>query len=144
MNALPQPLADRAASKAVVVGAGIVGAATALNLQRKGFTLTVYDLDPAAVATLAEQGAKAAGSVEPTAVLKALKSANSPEFVFGGGQWWGSQLWGQDNAVVGRWPVVVVEGGKARIKEYRSVSGWLEKNKDVLIKHMKELGLRTV
>jgi hypothetical protein len=40
--------------------------------------------------------------------------------------------------------VVVVENGKARIQEYRSVSGWLEKNKDVLIKHMKELGLRTV
>ena len=90
------------------------------------------------------EGARAAGSVEPTDVLKSLKSAKNPEFVFGGGQWWGSQLWGLDNAVVGRWPVVVVEGGKARIKEYRSVSGWLEKHKDVLIKHMKELGLRTV
>ena len=56
----------------------------------------------------------------------------------------GSQLWGQDNAVVGRWPVVVVENGKARIKEFRSVSGWLDKHTDVLIKHMKELGLRTV
>ena len=90
------------------------------------------------------EGARAAGSIEPTDVLKALKSAKKPEFVFGDGRWWGSQLWGQDNAVVGRWPVVVVEGGKARIKEYRSVSGWLDKNKAVLIKHMKELGLRTV
>jgi len=90
------------------------------------------------------EGAKIAGSVEPTEVLKALKFTLNPEFVFGGGQWWGSQLWGRDNAVVGRWPVVVVENGKARIQEYRSVSGWLKKNKDVLIKHMKELGLRTV
>jgi len=90
------------------------------------------------------QGAKAAGSVEPTDVLKSLKFTINPAFVFGGGQWWGSQLWGQDNAVVGRWPVVVVENGKARIKEFRSVSDWLAKNKDVLIKHMKELGLRTV
>jgi branched-chain amino acid transport system substrate-binding protein len=90
------------------------------------------------------EGAKQAGSVEPTAVLKALKSNKNPEFVFGGGQWWGSQLWGQDNSVVGRWPVVVVENGKARIKEFRSVSSWLAKNKNVLIKHMKELGLRTV
>jgi len=90
------------------------------------------------------EGAKQAGSVEPTKVTQALKSNNSPEFVFGGGKWWGSQLWGQDNAVVGRWPVVVVENGKARIQEFRSVSGWLEKNKAVLIKHMKELGLRTV
>jgi len=90
------------------------------------------------------EGAKQAGSVEPKAVTKALKSNSNPEFVFGGGKWWGSQLWGQDNAVVGRWPVVVVQNGKARIQEYRSVSGWLDKNKDVLIKHMKELGLRTV
>ena len=90
------------------------------------------------------EGARAAGSVEPTEVLQALKSEQNPEFIFGGGKWWGSQLWGLDNAVVGRWPVVVVEGGKARIKEYRSVSGWLEKNNDVLIKHMKDLGLRTV
>ena len=90
------------------------------------------------------EGAKQAGSIEPQAVTKALKSNANPEFVFGGGKWWGSQLWGQDNAVVGRWPVVVVENGKARIQEYRSVSGWLDKNKNVLIKHMKELGLRTV
>lgn len=90
------------------------------------------------------EGAKAAGSIEPTDVLNALKSNDNPEFVFGGGKWWGSQLWGQDNAVVGRWPVVVIENGKARIKEYRSVANWLDKNKDVLIKHMQELGLRTV
>ena len=90
------------------------------------------------------EGAKQAGSVEPTKVVQALKSNSSPEFVFGGGKWWGSQLWGQDNAVVGRWPVVVVQNGKARIQEFRSVSGWLDKNKAVLIKHMKELGLRTV
>jgi hypothetical protein len=38
----------------------------------------------------------------------------------------------------------VVENGKARIQEYRSVSGWLAKNKAVLVKHMKEMGLRTV
>ncbi len=90
------------------------------------------------------EGAKAAGSVEPTDVLNALKSNSRPEFIFGGGHWWGKELWGLDNAVVGFWPVVVVEGGKARIKEFRSVSGWLKRNKDLLIKHMKELGLRTV
>ena len=90
------------------------------------------------------EGAKAAGSVEPTEVLKALKSNSNPEFIFGEGRWWGSQMWGQDNAVVGRWPVVVIEDGKARIKEYRSLDSWLDKNNDVLVKHMKELGLRTV
>jgi branched-chain amino acid transport system substrate-binding protein len=90
------------------------------------------------------EGAKAAGSVEPTAVLSALKSNKNPNFVFGSGEWWGKELWGQDNAIVGRWPVVVIENGKARIQEYRSVTSWLRRNKNVLIKHMKELGLRTV
>ena len=90
------------------------------------------------------EGAKKAGSVEPTDVLAALKSNESPEFVFGEGQWWGSQLWGLDNAVVGRWPVVVIENGKARIQEFRSVSHWLDKNQAVLVKHMKDQGLRTV
>ena len=88
--------------------------------------------------------AKTAGSIEPVDVVTAMKANQEPHFVFGEGRWWGSQLWGLDNAVVGRWPVVVVEGGKATIKEFRSVSDWLDANKDVLIKHMKELGLRTV
>lgn len=90
------------------------------------------------------EGAKAAGSVEPTEVLKALKSNKKPNFVFGGGRWWGSELWGLDNAIVGRWPVVVIEDGKARIKEFRSLTDWLDKNNDILKKNMKALGLRTV
>ena len=90
------------------------------------------------------EGAKAAGSVEPTDVLNALRSNSKPEFVYGEGQWWGKELWGRDNIVVGRWPVVVVEDGKARIQEYGSVTGWLDKNTGVLTKYMKSHGLRTV
>lgn len=89
------------------------------------------------------ENAKTAGSVEGADVAAALTS-NKQAFVFGGGDWWGSQLWGQDNALVGRWPIVVIEDGKARIQEYGNVAGWLAANKDVLIKHMKALGLRTV
>ena len=89
------------------------------------------------------ENAKAAGSVESTEVLASMKG-NKQEFVFGGGDWWGSQLWGLDNALVGRWPVVVIENGKARIQEYGNVAGWLAENKEVLVKHMKEMGLRTV
>jgi hypothetical protein len=39
---------------------------------------------------------------------------------------------------------VVIEGGKTRIKEYGSVTNWLDKHSDVLIKYMKSHGLRTV
>ncbi len=89
------------------------------------------------------ENAKAAGSVETEDVMAAMKG-NQQQFVFGGGNWWGSQLWGLDNALIGRWPVVVIENGRARIQEYGDVAAWLAANKDVLVKHMQELGLRTV
>ena len=89
-------------------------------------------------------GAQMAGSTDSNKVLKALLSNPNPEFVFGGGKWWGKELWGRDNVVIGRWPVVVIEGGKNRIQEFASVSDWLDKHSDVLIKYMKSHGLRTV
>ncbi|MGA6162032.1 2-hydroxy-3-oxopropionate reductase [Amycolatopsis magusensis] len=45
------------------IGLGIMGAPMARNLVRAGFTVTGYDLDAAAVARLAEDGGKAAGSI---------------------------------------------------------------------------------
>jgi branched-chain amino acid transport system substrate-binding protein len=87
--------------------------------------------------------AKAAGSIDSDAVLAAMKSQNQ-SFVFGGGNWWGSSLWGLDNALIGRWPVVRIVEGKARIQEYGDVAGWLSTHSDVLARYMKELGLRTV
>ncbi len=89
------------------------------------------------------EAAKAAGSIEGTDVVAAMKS-NKQDFVYGGGDWWGSQLWGLDNTLVGRWPVVKIVDGKARIQEFGDVAAWLDKNNDVLIKHMKEMGLRVV
>ena len=90
------------------------------------------------------KAAQACGSVESTEVLAQMKSQEKPDFVFGGGKWWGSQLWGLDNAVVGRWPVVVIEDGKARIQEFKSVSSWLDNNTPTLVTNMKDMGLRTV
>ena len=89
------------------------------------------------------ENAKAAGSIESEAVIEQM-TGNEQDFVFGGGSWWGSQLWGLDNVLVGRWPVVRVENGKARIQEFGDLRAWLDNNKDVLIKHMKALDLRTV
>lgn len=87
--------------------------------------------------------AKSAGSVESDAVLAQMKSTKQ-DFVFGGGDWWGSELWGLDNALIGRWPVVRIEGGKARIEEFGDVAAWLSGNREVLVKYMKAQGLRTV
>ena len=89
------------------------------------------------------ENAKAAGSVDGEAVADYM-TGKQQDFVFGGGNWWGSQLWGRDNVLIGKWPVVVVTDGKARIQAFGDVAAWLAVNKDVLVKHMKDLGLRTV
>ena len=56
----------------------------------------------------------------------------------------GANMWGLDNAVVGDWPVVAIQNGKARIQEFRSIPAWLNKHSSVLKRHMKALDLRTV
>jgi len=88
--------------------------------------------------------AQAAGSIEPMDVLAAMKANPNPPHTFGKAKWWGSQLYGQDNCVVGDWPVVTMQNGRARIVEFRSVSDWLDKHNDVLKRKMQDLGLRTV
>ena len=62
------------------------------------------------------------------------------DHVFGPAEWWGKDLFGIDNALVGDWPVVVIRDGKATIVEYRSIPAWWDKHKDLLIKHMSDLG----
>ena len=46
--------------------------------------------------------------------------------------------------MVGDWPVVAINDGKARIQEFLSVYDWLRKHNDLLKKHMRALDLRTV
>ena len=36
-------------------------------------------------------------------------------------------------------PVVVIEDGKARIKEFKSIPAWWDKHKALMIKHMEAL-----
>ena len=83
--------------------------------------------------------AEKAGSIEPLDVLKAMKSTATAPHVFGPGKWWGKELLGIDNALVANWPVVAIRDGYPKIVEFRSVLAWLEKNKDVITKHFRDL-----
>ena len=85
------------------------------------------------------EAATKGGSVEPADVLKAMKSGGKAKHVWGDANWWGKELFGIDNALVGNWPVVVIEDGKARIKEYKSIVAWWAKHKDLMIKHFTAL-----
>jgi branched-chain amino acid transport system substrate-binding protein len=83
--------------------------------------------------------ANAAGSAEPEAVLTAMKAGGKGKHIFGEAEWWGKDLFGIDNALVGDWPVVVIQDGKAKIQDYKSIPDWWNKNKDLMIKHMTAL-----
>ena len=56
-------------------------------------------------------------------------------------RWWGKDLFGIDNALVGDWPVVVIVNGKARIQEFGSIADWWSKHQSILVKHMRALNL---
>ncbi len=86
-------------------------------------------------------GAQQAGSIESMDVFKAMKAGGKAPHAFGKAKWWGKELWGIDNALVGNWPVVVINDGKAKIMEYRSIPDWWAKHKDVYIKHQEKMNL---
>ena len=84
--------------------------------------------------------AEKAGSAEPDAVLAAMKEGGKGLHAFGEADWWGTELFGIDNALVGNWPVVVIENGKAVIKEFGNIPEWWTKHGDLLVKHMEAYG----
>ena len=81
-----------------------------------------------------------AGSVEPGDVLSTLLATGTGKHAFGDASWWGEDLFGVDHTLLGNWPVVRIEGGKARIKEFRSVPAWYDKHGEILKKHMRAYG----
>ncbi len=94
----------------------------------------------ASIMDLWADGASKAGSVEPGDVLEAMKAGGKGKHAFGTADWWGTELFGIDNALVGDWPVVVIEGGKAKIKGFKSIPAWWAKHSDLMVKHFKALG----
>lgn len=79
-------------------------------------------------------------TVEPLAVLSAIKQGGIGHNVFGEARWWGRDLFGINHALVGSWPVVRISNGRARIEEFRSVLDWWDLHGDILLRHMRENG----
>ncbi|MCX7646643.1 MAG: ABC transporter substrate-binding protein [Rhodobacteraceae bacterium] len=94
----------------------------------------------ASIMDLWKAAAEKAGSAEPAAVLAAMKEGGKGPHIFGEAEWWGADLFGIDNALVGNWPVVAIEDGKARIKEFRSIPAWYDRHGEILKKWMTEYG----
>lgn len=87
-----------------------------------------------------KRAAEQARTFNPITVLATMKTGGVGKHVFGEGKWWGKELFGIDNALVGNWPVVTIRDGKAQIAEYRSVIDWWNRHGDLLTKHMRALG----
>ena len=94
----------------------------------------------AAIAVQWKAAVEKAGSIDPMAVFEAMKAGGRAPHVFGDANWWGTELFGIDNALVGDWPVVEIQNGKAVIVEYKSIIDWWAKHKDLMIKHFEALG----
>jgi len=94
----------------------------------------------ASIMDLWKAAAEKAGSAEPGPVLEAMKAGGTAPHAFGTADWWGEDLFGIDNALVGNWPVVRIEGGKATIKEFRNIPEWYDRHGALLKKHMAAYG----
>ncbi|SIT82487.1 ABC transporter substrate-binding protein [Pontibaca methylaminivorans] len=92
----------------------------------------------AAIMDLWKDAAEKAGSAEPADVLEAMLDGGTGKHAFGDATWWGEELFGINHALVGNWPVVMIEDGKAVIQEFGSIPDWYDQHGDLLIKHMKE------
>ena len=79
-------------------------------------------------------------TVEPLAVINTLRTDGFAFNAFGEARWWGRELFGADNALVGSWPVVRIENGKARIVEFRSILDWWDRYGERLLRHMRGYG----
>ncbi len=94
----------------------------------------------AATMDLWKSAAEQAGTTAPAGVLAAMKEGGQRAHVFGPAEWWGEEVFGISNALVGNWPVVEVQKGKARIREFVSVTGWYDRHGGILKRHMAAWG----
>ena len=85
-------------------------------------------------------GARKAGSIVPTEVLAGMKAGGKGAHAFGVANWWGEELFGIDNALVGNWPVVQIQNGKAVIVEFKNIPEWWDEHGAVMVKHFEAMG----
>jgi len=94
----------------------------------------------AAILDIWHAAVERADSTQAVSVLAAMKQLGHVTHAFGPAEWWGRDVFGIDNALVGDWPVVQIRDGKARIASFESVPEWLAQHSDLLRAEMRRLG----
>ena len=109
-------------------------------IQRFPDSWSAVSWEYAAILDLWRAAVQRASTVSPMSVLAAMKMGGQATHAFGTAQWWGREVFGIDNALVGDWPVVQIRKGKAQIMRFASVIAWLEEHEALLKAEMRELG----
>ena len=94
----------------------------------------------AAILDIWHAAVEKAGSVQPLSVLAAMKQLGHVTHAFGPAEWWGEDMFGISNALIGDWPVVTISEGKAQIVGFGSIPEWLAQHGDLLKQEMRDLG----
>jgi branched-chain amino acid transport system substrate-binding protein len=84
---------------------------------------------------------EAGGSYEPMDVLETMKGMDPVPHIFGPGRWRGTEMNGIDNSLVGVWPAVEMQNGKAVIVDMVDINDWLDEHRDLLKKHYEAVGV---
>ncbi|MCC0064435.1 MAG: ABC transporter substrate-binding protein [Defluviimonas sp.] len=101
---------------------------------------TAVSWEYAAILDIWRMAVERAGSVASVSVLAAMKQSGAVMHAFGPARWWGAEIFGIDNALVGDWPVVQIRDRRARIVEFGSIPAWLNRHGGLLKEQMVELG----
>ncbi|MXN17830.1 ABC transporter substrate-binding protein [Pseudooceanicola sp. GBMRC 2024] len=101
---------------------------------------TAVSWEYAAILDLWHAAVEIADSLAAPSVLAAMKRGRQMPHTFGMAKWWGTEVYGIDNALVGDWPVVAIRDGKAQIQGFGSVLDWLEAHGGTLIEELGALG----
>ena len=103
-------------------------------------TWSAVSWEYAAILDIWHAAVQKAGTTQSGSVLAAMKEMGHVTHAFGPAQWWGEDVFGIDNALVGDWPVVAIEDGQARIQEFGSIPDWLARHSELLKTEMHSLG----
>ncbi len=103
-------------------------------------TWSAVSWEYAAILDIWHSAVEKVGSANPISVMAAMKQLGRVMHAFGPAEWWGQDMFGVQNALVGDWPVVQIQGGKARIMSFESIPKWLKKHDNLLKKEMSALG----
>ncbi len=104
-------------------------------------TWSAVSWEYASILDLWKSAVESSRTFEPMTVLAMLKVGGRGHHAFGDATWWGRDLFGIDNALVGDWPVVTIRGGKAHIVEFGSIMTWWNAHRNLMTKHMRKLNL---